>query len=271
MYRKDKPQVLQVRRFINLHRGVIYGMMLGDATIEGRGSDARLRVRHAVSQKEYVLHKHGIFSELATAEAKGSLWGNGHEVWGFDTSTSSEWQRVWSVFHQDMRVEIRQIGGREIRYCRKTVTQKILDGLDYQGIAFWFMDDGCLDVSYNKKWDFQGKRFVLSTDGFTLPENELILKWFHDEHGLTARLSKNHYKLKDGSMRQSWRLRFAWTEYQKLIPKIERYFIPSMRYKIEPSQDNGRLAHGETKTRSELHGNVQSQPEMADRPQLAGQ
>lgn len=267
MYRKDKPSDLEVRKFINVNRGIVYGTMLGDATIDGQGRNARLRIRHAESQKEYVLHKYGLFRPVAASEPSGCLWSNGHTVWGFSTSTSSEWQRVWSTFHQDSPVEIRTLSnGKTIRYHRKVVTKHILKELNDHGVAVWFMDDGCLDVHHNKYRRHLSKRFVLSTDGFTLEENELIRSWFLEKYGVQTQLAHNNYWLKNGTKKRSCRIRIGWLEYQKLIPRIEKFFIPSMRYKLEPPQDKGIPKPLGNMTRSGLAGDRESQSEMTGRP-----
>lgn len=246
---------------------MLYGMMLGDATIEGHGEHARMRIRHAESQKDYVLHKYGLLREVATGEPKENLWGNGSRIWGFDTSTSGEWQRIWSTFHQDVRTEIRKDrNGNPIRYHRKVLTQTILRELDAHGLAMWIMDDGCLDVHRNKARRCWTKRLVLSTDGFTEGENEKIRHWLLEKYGVQAHVVSNSYPLKDGTTRHSKRIRVGWAEYQKLIAVIEPFIIPSMRYKIEPSQDKGLPVANRKKTHSDLAGDRESRPETADRP-----
>lgn len=267
MYRKGKPDVLTVRKFVNLNRGIIYGMMLGDATIDGRGENARMRIRHCESQMEYVLYKHGLLREVAASEPSALRWSNGHVVWGFCTSTSTEWQSVWSRFHQDSKAEVHiRPDGRTVCIHRKVLTAEILRDLNDHGLAIWIMDDGCLDVHRNESRRCWSKRLVLSTDGFTADENRMIQAWFLERYEVSARISPNCYRLKDGTVKRSTRIRIGWSEYQKMIPRLERYFIPSMRYKIEPSQDKGRLADGEPKTHSDLAGDRENQSETTGRP-----
>jgi hypothetical protein len=265
MYRKDKLGVLEVRNFVNRNRGLIYGTMLGDASIDGRGRDARVRIRHAESQKDYVFHKYDLLKLVAASAPYPEIWVSG-TVWSFCTSTSEEWQRVWSTFHQNSPAQIRVLpNGKTVRFCRKVVTEQILRDLDDHGLALWIMDDGNFDVHYNKRRRCYAKRLTLSTDGYSVEENELILRWFLERYGVVGRKSRNRYRLKDGSTKTSCRIRISWTGYQKLIPRIEKFFIPSMRYKLEPPQDKGIPTTRGNMTRSGLAGDRESQPEMVDR------
>jgi len=267
MYSKEKPSELEVRKFVNLHRGVIYGMILGDGTIFRGGHKSFMTIRQCANQKEYLFHKHMLLKPMASGDPSFYVEKGDYVMWGFGTTRSTEWQRIWSTFHQDSPVEIRTLSnGKTIRYHRKVVTKHILKELDDHGVAIWFMDDGCLGVWYNKARRHKAKRFVLSTDGFTLEENELIRSWFLERYGVVAQIGHNNYTLKNGTKKRSCRIRISWTEYQKLIPRIERYIIPSMRYKIEPPQDKGVPTTCGNKTHSDLAGDRESQPEMVDRP-----
>jgi len=241
MGRPKLLDTLTIRRFINKNRSVVYGTMLGDAYIMSRGSGSGLRILHAEDQKDLVMHKYDLFHEVAPTPPRSFP----HEKWGqpkwyFWTACDTEWQRVWSTFHQNCRTEV--FGGKKVR-C-KVVTRQILKEIDDRGLAMWIMDDGSYTYGHqtsNPKLEMNF--FRLHTEGYTLDENRLVAKWLHDRYGVSATITESKKFLKDGSPRTYHLIRIGWQEFEKIAKRVKKFIIPSMTHKIGtgPLQDNGQL------------------------------
>lgn len=249
---------LTVRRFINKTRSVIYGTMLGDSYIMSRGTGSALRVLHAEDQKDLVMHKYEIFRKVAPTPPRSFP----HEKWGqpkwyFWTACDVEWQKVWSIFHQNCRTY--RWNGQNVRY--KVVTKQILKEVDDLGLAMWIMDDGSYTYGHQDLPPYQPMNvFRLHTNGYTYDENLLIVRWLKDRYDVSATILNVTGKLKSGALRQYHVIRIGWREFEKITKRVKRFVIPSMQHKIGagPLQDKRQLETIELKTRSELHGNVQS-------------
>jgi len=248
---------LTIRRFINIHRSIIYGMMLGDSSIINRGSHATLRVLHAEDQKELVMHKYGLLREVAPTPPRCHLNKWGQPKWYFQTACDSEWQRVWSTFHQDSKTKI--VCGKKV--IPKVVTPQILKEVDDVGLAMWVMDDGSYTYGHQR---YNPERpmnvFRLHTEGYTKEENELIARWFFEKYEVEPTIASCRKQLSDGSLAEYFLIRIGWRQFEKVAKRIERHIIPSMRHKIGagPLQDKEQLDLNELKTRSDLRGNAQS-------------
>lgn len=219
--------LLEIRKFININRGVIYGMMLGDGTVSNRGTSANFRINHAPGQREYLEFKRALFGEVAS-ETKLAVNGKTkQEFYYFYTLASSEWQRVWSVFHQDSRKIT--VGAKS--YVKKVVTPVILRDLNDFGVALWCLDDGYLTHG----------SFIISTCSFDRTEHELMAQWFAERYGLRAAIYEMN-NVVNGQRRPYLKLAFGVEHTKHLIDLIRPYVPPCMAYKVDGSlQVQGRL------------------------------
>jgi hypothetical protein len=270
MGRPKLLDTLTIRRFVNTNRPIIYGTMLGDASIINRGSHATLSISHAEDQKALVFHKWNLFREVAPTPPRSypcEKWGQ--PKWYFHTACDVEWQKIWSIFHQNCRTAV--FNGRKV--CYKVVTPQILREVDDGGLALWVMDDG--SYTYGHQTHNVGKPlnfFRLHTEGYTFAENRLVAEWFRERYGVSVTILRSFKHLKDGTPREYFNIRIGWKEYERIVAKIEPYVIPEMRHKLgygPPRTMGGSIV--EPKTRSGLTGNRESQLETAGRPHEAGQ
>lgn len=260
---------LTVRRFVNTHRSILYGMMLGDASINPRGKKAMMELGHSEAQKEYVFYKYDLLKPMVRAAPKmimSSVNGKEWPTWRFRTSGDVEWQKLWSIFHENCRVEHYSNGTRKLY---KTVNQRILDQLDDHGMAIWFMDDGSSSHKYRKdKLKVVNHNVKLCTHGYTEEENKLISGWLDLRYGISSVVYKDKNYLKDGTLRVYFNIYFRWKDWRdKMAPRLEQYFVPSLRHKLGSPQDKGRL-EAESMIRSEPAGNSGSHLEIGDRQNL---
>ena len=215
-------------------------MMLGDSSIINRGSHATFRVLHAEDQKALVMHKYSLLQEVSPRPPRFYLHKWGQPKWYFYTGSDSEWQRVWSTFHQNCRTKI--INGK--KSCCKTVTRQILSALDDHGMAMWIMDDGSYTYGHQtRNPECPMHVFRLSTEGYTFEENELILQWLKERYDVDATINQSKKILKDGTPVTYFFIRVGWRQFEKISKRVAPFIIPSMTYKIGlgPLRDNGQL------------------------------
>jgi hypothetical protein len=255
---------LTIRKFINTHRGIIYGMMLGDSSVINRGAHAAFRVLHAEDQKSLVFHKWEQMKEVAPTPPRAYLHKWGQPKWYFYTACDVEWQKVWSIFHQDNKVQV--LCGKRTHI--KVVTPQILSQVDDRALAHWIMDDGSYTYGHQQLHPEKPMNvFRLHTEGFSRGENELMAEWFRKKYGVNPTVLPSKKVLQDGTRRTYWFIRIGWRDFEKVAERVSPYIIPSMVHKIgrRPPQDKGQLAQSELKTHSELCGNAESRLEIAGR------
>lgn len=109
---------------------------------------------------------------------------------------------------------------------KKTFSRKVLDRLNPEGLAIWFMDDGSLYNSKykGKKYDTYSKCTARLNTYLSKEENEIIIKYFIEKWNIEWKLEKE---------KSFYRLRCNTTEFRKFVEIIKDYIVPSMLYKID--------------------------------------
>lgn len=112
---------------------IVLGTVLGDGCLERNGSNVRLRIDHAYSQRALVDWKHRQLHELEPlspriVERVDRRTGQKHVNYRFTTRTTCALNRIRSLFY----------GTGE-----KRISSEICDLLDSSlSVAVWYMDDG---------------------------------------------------------------------------------------------------------------------------------
>ncbi len=187
-------------------RQMIYGSLLGDATITLTSGSARFVVSHGMKQAEYADYKASILGDFFkhaedTKSSKITPFGRHYE--------NHEMRRISSRSLRQL-VQVREMaypGG-----C-KTISTEWLDRIDEMGLAFWYMDDG----SYLK----QSQASYIAAMKFA-DEIDEICEWFGRRFGIIARRSANS------------RIYFNRAATRRLHSLIAPFVPPSMRYKLSP-------------------------------------
>ena len=180
-----------------LQKSFIIGTLLGDGYIrrvKGR-QNAFLEVNHSITQKEYVEWKYELLKNLTRSGPK-SRNGNGNRIaYRFFTRQYPEFTEFMDLFYKNKK---------------KCIPDLILDPMI---LAVWFMDDGSRCSEYN---------VYLNTQQFLKEDQYKLLKFLGDM-GLEGTLNRD---------KEYYRIRFRTSSIPKLFGMIERYIIPSMKYKI---------------------------------------
>lgn len=200
-------------------RGFLYGISLGDGCITKQDSNANygLFIGHGPSQKGYLEHK---------AERLLSVFGgkavNIRRYVGFNKQTNKHYEnyqlRKTHPYFNQMHKCLYPNGKKEF-------TRKALNYLTEEGLAYWLMDDGSGSVLKNKRGQFCGCNFRLSTY-CSKAEADLIAEWFSEKFDLPVSFDRD-------TRNDLYSLRFTTTASKKLAGIVEPYIIPTMRYKIE--------------------------------------
>jgi hypothetical protein len=196
---------------------LVYGTLLGDGYMLRQKKDSgygrlnpKLVVSHAASQIELVMAKRIVLGELVGSEPKvGKNRGWGTSIVRFETRTVPEFLAIHDLCYP---------GGT------KTVTSAWLNMLEPAGMAWWFMDDGCRQTA----------GVNISTEGFSVAENELLAGWLNDRWAVEARIQR----VKNGLAC----LRLPKVAANRFCSIIEPFMLPPMRYKLY-SADSATCTH----------------------------
>ena len=180
-------------------KSIIVGSILGDGylrVIKGR-RNAFLEINHSIKQKKYVDWKYDQLKSIVKSPPKSRKGNGGRVAYRFYTEQRPELTELFKNFYQN---------GKKIIPGNLRLNSMIL--------AIWFMDDGSKcrssDIYLNtQQFDNGSQRKMISS-----------LK----KIGLSAGLNKD---------KSYYRIRFIKSSLPKLRNLIEKYIIPSMRYKIE--------------------------------------
>ena len=200
-----------------LQKQVLLGTLLGDASIHKGNKKMGVTITHSEKQKEYVELTESVLKGLTSYVRRNSR-SNGFgkcDMLYLQTRFLPCFNRLLSICRKD---------------GKKYVTKKWLDKIGNVGLAFWYMDDGSINIRDKGKV----KAFVtrkgcqplvqLATHGFSEEEINVILSWFESKgiHG---------WKIFDKRV-GSFGICFSSSGSKKFYKKIAKYVPRSMRYKI---------------------------------------
>ena len=208
------------RNLTSEERAIVIGSILGDGCLERRSSKSvRLKIGHGLQQKKYLAWKHQLLQGLVTTKRPVFVRGAVHPKNGKRYNRVES--RTYSTQIFDPFLNMFYVGNR------KQVPQNIPQILTHPlSLVVWFMDDGY------KRNDCAA--FRLNTDSFSLEEQKLLKECLSRNFLINASIhAKGRY----------YNLYFPRNEAEKLRNIIERYVIPSMRYKISLDPVTTRSTH----------------------------
>jgi len=204
----------QLKRSKLALRGLLIGIVLGDGTLSKANSkqNSHLLIGHSIKQKDYCNSKLNLVSSLLNTSYHIK------EYRVFNKKTNKH----YPIIQGATKVHRYLTKLRKVLYDNgtKKITEKILNYLTPEGLAYWYMDDGGV-ISYHKKKKIDGVFF--STQNFSYEEHLLIQKYFKDKWDINCRIGK-HGKGK-------YRISINKTNSYKLIGLISPYIYEDLRYK----------------------------------------
>lgn len=195
---------------------LILGSLLGDACINSNSDSGGYRCVHFTQsdkQIDYFNYKKSILGKYALGE-KIRTSGYGSLMHDIHTTTNLELNKFLN------------------EYCmkngKKFVTQEWCNELDPMGLAFWYMDDGSIS---NRDNDKLGCRIHISTNGFSLKENETLINMLRGRFGIEATIGdKKTYK--------GYTLILDVKNTERFCSLIAPYVCDSMKYKLPKKYQN---------------------------------
>lgn len=198
-------------------KSLLVALILGDGCISAKQSKQynytqyTISFTHCIKQFGYLQYKANLINSI--------LGGKQNEVKkinnnGYEGCTYSKSNKC-----------LRLVYNKIYKNKKKKITRNILDLLDEQGLAIWFMDDGC--TSYQKRnGKIHGIILQLSTCFDTIEEAQVAIDYFNEIWNIKFGIKKEHGK---------YSLQCATAQARKFIDIVEPYVskIECMNYKIK--------------------------------------
>ena len=190
---------------------LIVGTLLGDGCIEKRWRNPRLRIDHAVAQKDYVFWKYGILKGL-TNQAPHELHDRDNRTgevfarWYFATRALPQLEFYFQLFYKN---------------GRKVIREELIDHFSHPlSFATLLMDDGY------KRNDCDALR--LSTDCFSYEEHLVLQYCLLKNFNVRSTIHKKG---------KAWNMYIPQTQMEKVRMLLAGHIISSMSYKLPPRND----------------------------------
>lgn len=196
---------------------IIFGSLLGDATMEKDGNGSRFGFYQSKKNGEYLLWLHQIISSLGYCKEnlpliqvrKGLLEGDIRYIFRFRTFTYSSFNWIHDEFYP--KGDHGSGAG-----ARKIVPKSVENYLSPLALAIWLMDDGSL---------YKNRGLKFSTNGFTLKDVQLLAFLLEKKYSLNTAIHKT------GIVNQ-YSLYIPKTSLNTLIKIVKPHIHQTMAYKI---------------------------------------
>lgn len=205
-------------RLSKIDRDLIIAMSIGDGCVTKTG---QLMLNHCEKQEDYLRYKAGLIKKILCSDVRRS-----------------------KQYHKQHKKDIVQyhLCSKRVKFLKvlrkvlypnnqKTITRKLLNRINAQGLAIWWMDDGNRNVQYR-----DGKIKYIMYRLYTCLDkdaNQIILNWFKEKWDLNGYISKHG---------KQFIICFGTSEGKKLSNIIREYVIDSMQYKISPVEMSGDVS-----------------------------
>jgi hypothetical protein len=208
-------------------RGAIIGMAMGDGSLyqgclrDGRKSGGYvLDIGHSAKQAAYLEAKRDIVNDLFDYVLPIRARVITHKA----TGKSYPAVRVTTRVHPRFKFIARRI------YVdgRKRITPWVMDNITVEGLAIWWMDDGCLRI-YTKK---TGGEVIWGLYGFPKEDVERLQDVLVKQFNVYLRLRQNS-KMRDRDPNYGWYLSRGISEGRKLLDRLRDFKLPAMDYKFD--------------------------------------
>ena len=189
-------------------RQIIIGLLLGDGHLEtlNNGRTYRLKVEYSSKQKEYLYWLWKYFKEWTGSPPKDK-----EKILPSGTIVRSIYFTTY--IHGAFRFYGHQFYSQE---KKKTIPKNIHKLITPLSLAIWFMDDG--------SWKSNKHRtYIIHTDGYCKKDLINIQNALKTRFGIEVLLHRQY---------KNWRIYVKTSSAKKFREIIEKYILPSMRYKL---------------------------------------
>lgn len=198
-------------------KSLLTALTIGDGYISAKKSKKynytqySICFKHSIKQLEYLEYKAKLVNSILGGKQNQVhlINNNGYDGCNYMKSDKS----------------LRLIRKNIYKNNKKCLTRSTLNLLDEQGLAIWFMDDGC--TSYMKRnGKIHGIILQISTCLDTLEELQIVIDYFKEKWDIKFGVKKDHGK---------YSLQCATKEARKFMEIVKPYVlqIECMKYKIK--------------------------------------
>src|SRR3989338_1774752 len=189
---------------------IVIGLLLGDGHLETQngGRTYRLKIEHAMYQKEYVQWLYGVFKDWVRTAPKDRtqiVLGVRYGKCGFQTLSHGAFRFYAQQFYQNKK---------------KVLPKQIPKWLSPLAMAVWFMDDGSLKSNRHRA-------LILNTQSFSKSEVLRLVEILKEKYNIEMTLRKQSRK-----QFEIYQLITLKGSAEKLVDLIKPYMVPSMKYKL---------------------------------------
>ena len=198
------------------NKGILIGMIIGDGYLSQR-KDKRwnytqnsIQISHCIKQKEYLEHKSELLLSIFGGKKPNVNEFNNNGYPGCRMMKTHKYFRVlYKLLYPNKN---------------KVISRNVLNYLNPQGIALWYMDDGNL-VTKRRNGKIHAYELRINTY-LSYEENKVITDYFSEVWDINFTIVKDKGKTK---------IRCGTREARKFISIIKPFIIPCMQYKIDIS------------------------------------
>ena len=180
-------------------------LAIGDGHIRERGNSFAICITHSEKQRDYLEFKAKRLSNILKREVNVRKFNNsGYEAYGIEVAIPyMKFVRKWLYRNGIKRLNI-----------------SFLRRLSNEAIAIWYMDDGSL-IRKKRNGKVHASELILSLYCTEKEANDCIL-FFKERYNVYFSLKRN---------KGLFSIRCGTKNADRLLSKIEKYIIPSMKYK----------------------------------------
>lgn len=218
----------------SITRSIIFGSLLGDANIEHRSNNSRIRFRMSTKHVEYMqflknhFMNHGYCNDKIF-QVKTNLNKKTQKDFGaihFETWSMKSFNELHSlVYRKPTTEEALNYLNKMNKNCQyiKIIPETISEYLDEIAFAHWIMGDGSFEKGNG--------RLRIATNSYTRKEQLLLQKVLRVKFNLNCNIYSSG-QVSVVTQEKLFILSFPKTEVFKIILLVKPFFVPSMFYKL---------------------------------------
>lgn len=196
---------------------LLIALLIGDGTIS---SNYVFKLSHSIEQKEYLEWKVSLLNKFG-------IKNNG--IKEYTSSCGYNYGKRVLYSQMSLHSTIKALR-RSIYIPKKTITRRLLNWLDKQGLAIWFMDDGFININESEQRHGSIQRNIRISTCVDEETCNMIIQYFKEKWNIEFRPFLEKSKLFSIATKTN-------KDSDKFIEIVKPYIeqVPSMLYKIRNS------------------------------------
>lgn len=196
---------------------LLIALLIGDGTIS---SNYVFKLSHSANQREYLEWKVELLNKLG-------IKNNGIKEYTSSCGYNKGKEVIYSQLSLNPTIKVLR---RSVYVPKKTFTRNLLNWLDEQGLAIWFMDDGFININESEQRHGSIQRNIRISTCVDKETCNMIIQYFKEIWNIEFRPFLEKSKLFSIATKTN-------NDSDKLIEIVRPYVeqVPSLLYKIRNS------------------------------------